>query len=242
MKRKFRNRRAAMMLTAVCAGLFAIGPATASADTTIQVTSDENTLGAALGPGVPDADLLARLDTPDLIGLSFSPVLVGDFGADAFVPSGAPAGTSVINIAPGDGENGYFQTTFDLPASFDFVQLRGAATVDDGGRVFLNGNAISPSLTSSGSSNFSFSTIDASLFRAGQNVILVSEENAGGGPSGAAFFATITTGTQPFPIAATWIGNDGNWSDSSKWSTNPIYPHNGAPADPTYDAFINQAP
>jgi len=42
MKRNFRNRRAAMVAAAACAGLAAMAPAIVSADTTIQVQSDAN--------------------------------------------------------------------------------------------------------------------------------------------------------------------------------------------------------
>src|SRR5580692_3886685 len=110
------------------------------ADTTIQVQSDANTLCAALGPGVPTDDQLARLNTPDISGLTFAPVDVGDFGTNVNIPPGAPPATSVVNLPPDDGENGYFKVTFNLSAGGPYYQIQGAANVDDVGRVFLNGN------------------------------------------------------------------------------------------------------
>ena len=38
---------------------------------------------------------------------------------------------------------------------------------------------------------------------------------------------------------ATWNGTTGNWSDFTKWSTNPNFPNNGTPAGTLYDAIIN---
>jgi hypothetical protein len=103
----------------------------------------------------------------------------------------------VVNIPPGDGESGFFKVTFTLPSNFGTASLTGAGNVDDVGRVFLNGSAISPSLLASGAldqfDSVTFSTNNSSLFQAGQNVLLVADDNAQGGPSAAAFYATITT-------------------------------------------------
>jgi hypothetical protein len=38
---------------------------------------------------------------------------------------------------------------------------------------------------------------------------------------------------------ATWLGETGNWTDPTQWSTNPDYPNNGTPAGSDYDAQIN---
>src|SRR5579862_6087870 len=140
-----RGRRITVLLAAASASLLLTQ--TVHADTTIQVQSDANTLGAALGPGVPTEDQLARLDTPDTTGLNFTPVDVGSFGTFTNVPFGSPPGTSVINLPPDDGENGYFKITFNLHAGGPYFQLQGAANVDDIGRVFLNGNPITPDIT-----------------------------------------------------------------------------------------------
>jgi hypothetical protein len=37
---------------------------------------------------------------------------------------------------------------------------------------------------------------------------------------------------------ATWNGTVGNWSDPTRWTTNPVYPNNGTPAGVTYDVTI----
>jgi hypothetical protein len=172
--------------------------------------SSASALAAAMGPGVPSATVQAELDAGNTTGLTFGAALDGAYGSPVAVPPGAPAGTPVINIAPGDGESGFFETTFDLPSNISGAQLIGSANVDDVGRVFLNGNAISPSIFSSDparitlSGNAMFSTSNASFFHAGLNTLLIADSNIGGGSSGAAFWATVTYGAgAPLPVSVT---------------------------------------
>jgi hypothetical protein len=170
---------------------------------TITLRSDLTTSAAAVGPGgVPSGSVLSRLDTSDISGLTFSPVVDG--GEPDHVPPGAPAGTQDISISPGDainGANGYFKLTFTLPANFSNAELTGSANVDDFGRVFLNGTAITPSLFSSDSrmvtefGNAMFSAQNQALFVPGTNVILVSDDNGFGGPSSGEFYMRITFAT-----------------------------------------------
>ena len=168
---------------------------------TITLRSDAGTLGAALGSGVPSGSVLSRLDTSDINGLTFLPVVDG--GEPDHIPPGAPPGTEDISIPPGDGENGYFMMTFTLPSNFSNIQLSGSANADDLGRVFLNGTAITPSIFSGDPGtvteygNATFSAQNPALFHPGTNVILISDANTGGGPSSGAFFVTITFVTGP---------------------------------------------
>ncbi len=163
----------------------------------ITLKSDSSTLAVGLGAGVPSNALLSRLDTSDTAGLGFVPALVGAFGTYTGVPNGAPTGTVVVNIPLGDGQNGYFKVSFTLPSAFSGTSLWGSANIDDVGRVFLNGHPLSPSilgtdpgrLTEGG--NATFRTDDSSFFRSGINELIFSDANTYGGPSGAAFFATI---------------------------------------------------
>ena len=156
----------------------------------ISVESNASTLAASLSDP-------STLDAGDATGLAFVPALVGSYGTYTPVPPGAPANTSVINIPPGNGQSGFFETTFTLPDTFSNISLAGAANADDMGRVFLNGTPISPSLFSSSPGkiteygNATFATSDSSLFLPGENTILVADDNTGG-PSGAAFFADVT--------------------------------------------------
>jgi hypothetical protein len=157
---------------------------------TITVQSDASTLGATVAAsGDP------RLYSGNISGLSFSPVLVGAFGTFTQPPPGAPSGTQVINLPPGDGESGFFEVTFTLPAGFSGASLNGAGNVDDGGLAFLNGTIISPMLSEFG--NVGFGTADNSLFNIGVNELVISDDNYGGGPSGAAFYATVNYITVP---------------------------------------------
>ncbi len=184
--------------------------------TVLTLASSADTLAAAVGPaGTSSAAQLARLDTPDLTGLTFSPALVGGFGTNTAAPTGAPAGTQVLNIAPGDGENGYFMLTFTLPVGFSGISLTGAANVDDTGRAFLNGNALSASIVSGSSGvlnqfdSRSFSTANAAFFQAGTNTLLISDANSQGGPSGAAFYATVSFVPEPSTWALLGLGAAG---------------------------------
>jgi hypothetical protein len=172
---------------------------------TITLKSDGSTSGASIGWGIGAADT-SWLDTPNTSGLSFAPVAVGQFGDSLLVPSGAPAGTEVINIAPGGGYNGYFRVTFALPQSLSAatsITLSGAAVTDDYGRAFLNGHPITPAIGSSAgisAAERTFCVSDGSLFLPGENEFLLSDANTGSGnptdagPSGAAFYAIVTYG------------------------------------------------
>jgi hypothetical protein len=168
----------------------------------LTLESDPTTLAAALGPaGRPSPDVVTRLDKGGATGLNFVPADLGGFGTNTSVPPGAPGGTWVINIPPGDGESGFFETAFPLPSDFTTIQLNGGANVDDAGRFFVNGNPLSPSLSSGDPhtiteyGNATFSTTNAADFQGGANTILLADSNSGGGPSGAAFYASITYST-----------------------------------------------
>ncbi len=169
----------------------------------ITVQSDATTLGAV-------ASANTNFDTANVAGLTFTPVLVGAYGTYTPVPPDAPPGTEVVNIGPnsdmGYGQSGYFEMTFTLPTTFANIQMTGEANVDDSGRLFLNGNAITPSIFSGDSGvitefgNVSFGTSNASYFQAGLNTILISDDDLiDGGPSGGAFYATITFGGASVP-------------------------------------------
>ena len=174
--------------------------------TTIIVKSDASTLAAGLGSGIPSQELQTSLDSANTSGLVFASAAVGNFGTGTSIPQDAPQGTQVINIAPGDGENGYFKVTFSLPTIFSQISLLGEANIDDVGRVFLNGNPISPSIMSNdplliteGTSS-PFTTSNAAFFKTGTNELLFSDANIGGGPSGAAFYAIITFSPVPLDV------------------------------------------
>lgn len=161
----------------------------------IVLLSNSSVLATAMGPGAASSTVMTELEGGTIGGLSFSPALVGSYDSNTQVPTGAPSGTQVINIPPGDGESGFFEIDFTMPSSFTSVQLSGAANIDDEGQVFLNGTPITPALGSPGMineySNTTFSTSDATLFYPGVNVIVISDANLGG-PSAAAFYITIT--------------------------------------------------
>ena len=165
---------------------------------TITLKSDAATLATSLGSGMPSAKLLDQLDTADIDGLNFERVSVGTFGTVTPIPISAPPDTRIVNIPPGDGQNGFFKVTFELPSNFGEIELTGAANVDDLGRVFVNGDPISPSILSNDPGritqfgNAVFSISDPLLFRPGENELLISDANTGSGPSGAAFYANIT--------------------------------------------------
>src|SRR3954469_652788 len=167
---------------------------------TITLKSDAATCSASMGtPGGAPKDIVRALDrAPENVrDLPFRPAVVGRFYTFTPIPPGAPRATQVVNIPPGDGRSGYFRLTFIAPERFSTVRLTGKANSDDTGRVFLNGTAISPSLFSPDAitefGNVSFSVNGTALFKPGMvNEILISDLNTGAGPSGAAFYFTIT--------------------------------------------------
>jgi hypothetical protein len=177
----------ALALT-VCAG-------GAQADT-IVMQSNGSTLAAAT------SSTFAGLTTGDTTGVTFGAALVGSFGTGTPLPPGAPAGTAVINIPPGGGQNGFFEIFFNLASGATNISLSGAANVDDQGYIFINGHQIGY-VTEYGDATFS--TNVASNFVTGTNQLLVSDINSGGGPSGAAFFADVTYTASGVPESATWF-------------------------------------
>jgi PEP-CTERM motif len=151
----------------------------------------------------------AILDTGNTSGLTFVPALVGAYGTFTPVPTGAPAGTEVINIPPAPDNSGFFEVTFSLPTGFFSPMLYGVGNLDDQGTVFLNGTAITSVNALQQYSDQSFSTSNASLFQAGTNVLLISDSDIDdGGPSGAAFYAYIAFdgSSVPEPSSLTLLG------------------------------------
>jgi probable HAF family extracellular repeat protein len=186
----------------VVEGSVAVNANVTDGDPEISLASGAATLAAAAPLNT------SALDTADTTGLTFVPVDVGAFGTYTAAPPGAPAGTEVVNIPPGDGQSGYFEITFTLPEGFTDASIAGAANADDVGRVFLNGVALTSSIVSGGSDevtefgNATFSSADQSDFQVGVNTLLVSDANTGGGPSGAAFYADVTyTSASPSTIS-----------------------------------------
>ena len=95
---------------------------------------------------------------------------------------------------------------FSLPADLLSAFISGAANADDQGAVFLNGHALA-SITEFGDTHY------ASIIAVpGNNVFLVSDDNSGGGPSGAAFYVNVNVvsgggGTSvPEPITLSLFG------------------------------------
>ncbi len=187
-----------------------LGLATGDRVVTTTLVSDGMTGAAALGTGVPSAATLAKLNAGDTTSLTFSSALVGTFGTTSIeLPTGSPAGTQVISIPSGNGQNGFFKMTFDLPSNFASAQLSCGATMDYYGRAFLNGNALTPAIDSAqpapaagtirselGQDVF-FSTRTAGFFHAGTNTVLLADINANGGASAGAFFGLVTYVVDP---------------------------------------------
>jgi hypothetical protein len=178
---------------------------------TITVQSDASTQGVALDISNP---LLTT--GGDISGLVFTPVIVDSLGTFTPVPAGAPSGTAVINL-PGavysdaagwTGMSGLFLVTFDLPSGATNIALSGAGNVDDMGWVFLNGSLIGGALYEGG--DMPFFIDNQTVFLTGTNYLLVSDINSCGGPSGAAFYATITydeAGRVPEPGVILLLGS-----------------------------------
>ncbi len=177
----------------------------------LTIVSDGGTL-SAVEPGTtagvgPTGAALTALMNGDTSGVTFTDHAdVGAFGTFTGVPSGAPSGVDVINIyapAPSgcsycNGQSGFFEVTFTLPSGLTSASISGAGNVDDVGYVFLNGNSLGAPLDEFSSNTFGSS--DLAYFKPGLNTFIVADNNTGG-PSGAAFYATITYSV---PEASTW--------------------------------------
>jgi hypothetical protein len=178
--------------------------------TTLTIESNGNDFGAVVSSAL---DL--RLYTGNTTGLTFKPVVVGKDGTLTSPPPGAPSTTQVVQVAApvkilGQyfGKSGFVETTFDLPnnlSDISDISLTGAANVDDGGWVFLNGRRINTSeLNEFG--NRTFSTSNASWFKPGINTFMISDSNYGLGPSGVAFYADINYTPVPEPASLALLG------------------------------------
>ncbi len=187
-----------------------LGLAAGDPVTTLILKSDATTLAAGLGAGVPSASTLTKLNAGDTTGLTFQNALVGPYGTTTVeLPSGSPAGTQVVSIPTGNGQNGFFKITFQLPVGYAAAQISCGATMDYYGRAFVNGNALTPAISSSqptpvdgtirselGEDVF-FSTKNPAHFHSGTNEFLVADINANGGASAGAFFALVTYSMTP---------------------------------------------
>jgi hypothetical protein len=179
---------------------------------TITIQSNASNLGAALTTNgeVPNSAEMALLTSGNTTGLTFSAVGTDNLGSFTTPPTGAPAGTLVVQVPPECGyycgQSGFVETTFTLPTGATSITLSGAANVDDWGYAFLNGNLISPELNQFGS--VTFDTSDRSYFQSGVNTFVISDYNSGG-PSGVAFFADVnySTGVTPEPSSLLLLGS-----------------------------------
>ncbi len=163
---------------------------------TIVLKSDSTVFGAGIGAGCTTSEMYSILNsTSSIETLNFVNVDVDDAGTWTNIPPNSPEGTSVININPSDGQNGFFKLIFTLPEDFINPVLTGVANIDDRGRAFLNGTPITPEIESDLAitqfGNVAFETHNPQLFKPGENIINLSDANNGCGPSGAAFYFYI---------------------------------------------------
>jgi hypothetical protein len=181
---------------ALIGATFALAAVTSASAATITLVSDGSTMAAE----TPLTDIGALL-TGDTSGLAFGADVVGAEGTFTAAPTGSPSGTEVINISATGGASGLFEIAFSLPAGFINPHITGSARIDDYGGIFLNGH----NLGSAGEfADYPFSSADASFFRAGTNEFVVSDANGKGGPSGAAFYATISFDASAAPEPSAW--------------------------------------
>ena len=185
MKRTTMKRLLWCMPLALLIGALAVTPLWAGS---ITIQSDATNLGAAVA-SASDPTLVSG----DTSGLTFTSVSPDTGGTFTSPPTGAPAGTVVVEV-PTEcgyycGQSGFIEQTFVLPSDFTAASLSGAANVDDWGYVFLNGILISGQLSEFG--NVAFSTSVLADFQSGVNTLVISDSNSGGGPSGVAYYANI---------------------------------------------------
>jgi len=175
----------------------------------ITIQSNATNAGASLTSdgALPTSAQNLLLSTGNIAGLTFSPVGTDPLGTGTPPPPGAPSGTIVVQVPPECGyycgQSGFVETTFTLPSGFTAASLTGAGNVDDWGYAFLNGHLISSQLTEFG--NVGFTTSDLAYFVTGVNTFVISDSNAGGGPSGIAYYADISYSTSATPEPSSFL-------------------------------------
>ena len=181
---------------AAVTGLAVLGSVAGAEAGSIVLLSNASTEVTALDAGD------GRLTTGDITGLTWTNATEGAFGTWTGVPPGAPAGAEVINIGAGVGAYGFYKDVFTLPFGFSAASIAGLANIDDDGYVFLNGHNIG---YANEFGNNAFSASDPPFFKPGLNTLVFSDFNGGGGPSGAAFFATVDYTAPSVPEPGTWM-------------------------------------
>jgi hypothetical protein len=151
---------------------------------------------------------------------SFAAVLPNGDGTFTALPPGSPSSTvsasptATVNLpgsVTGAGPSGFFEDFFTLPPGATSISLSGVGNVDDRGTVFLNGHVITgfDALTEFGNSSFSDLT-QSDFVIGGTNTLVIADNNSGGGPSGAAFYANIlytpASSAVPEPCTMLFLG------------------------------------
>jgi hypothetical protein len=165
---------------------------------TVTMVSDSSTLFSASGTDdlstMNNAVLSGTYSTPNL------PVVVASQGTGIYtIP-----GTAIVNSNPSayySGLSGYYQTSFVLPSGFSSITLNVQAVGDDGGYVYLNGVCLG-AFWWNGSTAYSFSVSDSSLFHTGTNLLTFAVSNCGGGPTGLSYSAVVNYDVSAVPLPA----------------------------------------
>ena len=204
------------VLAVLVVATLAAVPAFAGSVTVTSNTADTLGAPASANNATFSSSVLADLSTGNLslaysdagiTNSSFVPALTNVSGTFTAPPPLAPGSTTTINFAGsvsgipwGNGPAGFFENTFTLPTGATGISLQGAGNVDDGGSVFLNGHLITSfdGLSEFGNSAFSDS-LQSDFVTGGANTLVIADDNYGGGPSGAAYYATITYNTSAVP-------------------------------------------
>jgi hypothetical protein len=128
----------------------------------------------------------------------FQPALAGAYGGSLSVPDGVWPGAGIINIPPGDGQNGFFKFRFFLPESFGGAQLSLGANADCYARAFLNGHPVTSSMSSNdgqritaNGNTFAVAT-NTAWFNSGANELIIANANNNGLGSGVAFYGLVS--------------------------------------------------
>lgn len=217
----------AILVSALAIQIAAVSPAQADEITVTSNTTDTLGASASGNDATFNSTVLGDLQTVSLsqayedagiTSSSFVPVLSnvnGTYTAPVTTwpvsTTGYPAATvnfagSVSGSPYGAGPAGFFEDTFVLPAGATGISLSGVGNVDDGGTVFLNGQMITTFDALSEFANAGFSDSNQSDFViGGVNTLVIADDNFGGGPSGAAFYANISYGV-PEPCTMLFLG------------------------------------
>jgi hypothetical protein len=193
-------------------------------------------------------------------GVLYDESVSGDLSNDQNAPTPLTLvnGTNSVLGTVGDNDSQDW-LALTVPAGFQLTSIVDSVynSLDDTAFTGITAGSSFPGSVFNPASYLGYTHFGPSMVNVGVNLLPAMGDNVNNAPGSAGFTPPLPAGTYtiliqqlgsstqyqmdytiaPVPIAALWSGGAGNWSDASKWSTNPAYPNNGA--SKLYAATIN---